>query len=258
MEFSGPVRLRRGYVVVRRDDQRLQLGVDPPHRAIVPDSPPARRLLEALRAGIPGPPIGAEARQLLQQLDDAGLLEPVEAGTTPIAVDAPPALLRRLAPLLAEVRLTVADPLDPSTAETPVLVADDGEIGRDRLDRLLQAGRMHLVVSGGPAAWTVGPFVVPGTTACQRCIDAERLDHDPRRMVVVEQLARLREARGTDTVLRAVALGHAVRDLRAWADGLRPGTWSATYTIGSGPPEVREWLRHPHCGCAWDLLTASS
>jgi hypothetical protein len=21
------------------------------------------------------------------------------------------------------------------------------------------------------------------------------------------------------------------------------------------PVEVRRWLRHPHCGCAWDALT---
>lgn len=255
MDFSGPVRLRQGYVAVRRDDRQLQLGVDPPHRVILVDSPASRRLLTALRRGVPSWPETGEAQRVLAQLDAAGLLEPpTTSGLVPVGVDVAPALLRRLTPLLAEVGLTAVGPLDPSADVT--LVADEGQIARTRLDGLVSTSRAHLIVAGSPEAWTVGPFVLPGTTACQRCIDAAYLDRDPRRMVIVEQLARLREARGSDPLLRAIALAHAVRDLRAWVDGLKPGTWSTTYAIGSGAPEVREWLRHPHCGCSWDRLDA--
>jgi len=257
MELSGPVRLRQGYVAVRRDDRQLQLGVDPPHRVILADSPTSRRLLTALRRGVPAWPQATEARRMLAQLDAAGLLEPrAPEAVTPVGVEASPALLRRVAPLLAEVGLAAVAPLDPTADVT--LVADEGQIARTRLDGLVSTTRPHLLVTGSPEAWTVGPFVLPGTTACQRCIDEAYLDRDPRRMVVVEQLARIREARGSDPLLRSIALTHAVRDLRAWADGLEPGTWSATYTIGSGAPEVRTWLRHPHCGCSWDRVDAAA
>ena len=38
---------------------------------------------------------------------------------------------------------------------------------------LIQDGRTHLVVSGSSIGWEVGPLVVPGRTACLRCLFQE-------------------------------------------------------------------------------------
>ena len=91
----------------------------------------------------------------------------------------------------------------------------------------------HLVVRDHGPALTVGPFVAPGLTACLRCVDAHLGDADPRRALVVEQVATQPPLApvATDPALRAVALSLAVRDLVTFAEGGRPTTWSATYEV---------------------------
>ena len=69
----------------------------------------------------------------------------------------------------------------------------------------LREGRAHLPLAAGPRGWTIGPFVVPGASACLRCVDAHRGEHDPRRALVVDQLAGLPSA-PDDPVLAALAL----------------------------------------------------
>ncbi len=43
--------LRPGWHVVRRDAGTLQIGIDPPHRVVLSDSPGVREVLAALRGG---------------------------------------------------------------------------------------------------------------------------------------------------------------------------------------------------------------
>ena len=43
--------LRPGWHVVRRDADTLQIGIDPPHRVVLSDSPGVRAVLAALRGG---------------------------------------------------------------------------------------------------------------------------------------------------------------------------------------------------------------
>lgn len=247
--MDAPLRLRPGFAPVRRDDRHLQLGLDPPARAVLPDTPEVRRLLEALRTGLTHRPVSLPARRTLAVLADAGLLEPqAPAAPRPVAIDASPGLISALSPLLGAAGLA------HDAAAEVVLLAADSVLPRDRVDPVVRSGRAHLVVEGGPDAWTVGPFVVPGVTACLRCVDAHLGEADPRRGVVLEQLARLPGS--PDPLGRAQALAWAVADLRGWLAGTTPGTWSASYTLG-GAPRRREWLRHPHCGCAWDVLADS-
>jgi hypothetical protein len=81
-------------------------------------------------------------------------------------------------------------------------------------------------------------------------------EHDPRRALVVEQVAETEVPR--DPVVQHLALAWAVKDLVAWADGDEPSTWNATVVLGAAAlPERRVWRRHLHCGCAWDLVRAS-
>jgi hypothetical protein len=98
--------------------------------------------------------------------------------------------------------------------------------------------------------------VVPGSTACLRCVDAHESQADPRLPLLLEQAADADHAPPPlDPLVVTMALTWAVRDLARYAEGDEPSTWSATVDIGaSGPPTLTRWLRHPDCGCAWDTL----
>lgn len=246
MERNGRYQLRAGYVVARRDDTHVQVGVDPPHRAVLPDTTDVRRLLADLVAGRATAPATLPARRALADLIDAGLVDDGRpAEPVPVSVDGPP-----------ELAATLRTMLGPSAAGEPELVVlvAAGPLARDRVDPLLRSGVPHLVVEGGPDAWSVGPLVVPGVTACLRCVDATLGEDDPRRALVLEQTARSIRL-PADPLLPTLALSWAARDALGHLGGTRVTTWSATVTLTRDQlPVERPWRRHPHCGCAWDLI----
>ena len=133
-----------------------------------------------------------------------------------------------------------------------VVVLHDGEARREQHDASVAAGRAHLPVWWRAGLPHVGPLVVPGVTACLRCVDAHESEADPRRPLLLEQAVR-EPAPPRDPVLLALLAAWVVRDAQRWAEGERPTSWSATVRLGpGGPPSVTPWARHPHCGCAWD------
>ena len=274
------LRWRPGVHVVRRDGDHLQVGVDPPRRVILPDRPAVRALLGGLSATADDP----HAREALRSLRAAGLvLEGGEPGSDspgdPTARRAAEAQFgedaaRRLA-ARAEARIGLRAPTGtgatvrgllrgagvglaaPGDLPSAWLLVTADEPLRGEIDPLVREGAPHLLVVCGAAA-RVGPFVVPGRTACLRCVDAHLAEPDPRRPLVVEQVARATaDADGVpvDPTLEVLALAWAVRDLARYAEGDRPATWSATVDIDHAGPAVRRmWERHPHCGCAWDVV----
>ena len=263
-------RLRPGFFAVQRGDGHLQIGLDEPFRVILRDSPDIRQLLAALHGGpLPATPAALDA---LTRLEAAGLLvhgsasDPMSAafgddaprrasarGAVRVAVDGPAALVAEAQLLLASAGLTPADGEESEVA----LVLATSAVHRDRADTLVREGRPHLPVAAMGTRWSVGPFVVPGRTACLRCVDATLEEDDPRRAVVVEHLVD-RDV-PIDAVTRQLAISWAVNDLLAWVDGVEPTTWEATVIIRpAAAPERRRWRRHPHCGCAWDLLAPSA
>jgi hypothetical protein len=278
--------LRPGLCVVRRDDRHLQVGLDPPHRVVVPDAPEVRRLLEELRLGVrptPGTPVAHRVLAALMERDllvDAAELDArlATAADRPAVAAvfgahgsrAPGVLDRRAAAAVAldvpadladaAARLLHGSGLRTPAGATPVvlLVIGDSVVARDRLDQAVRAGVPHLLVQGGPSGVTIGPFVVPGITACVRCVDAHRAEADPRRSMLIEQCGRdspILEPR--DPALMALAVAWAVRDLVSFVDGDEPATWSATVSVGAGPEPVRSrFARHPHCGCSWGASLA--
>lgn len=269
--------LRPGVPVVRRDAETLQVGLDPPHVALLPDTPDVRALIALLRSGSEPESLPEGSGRALHTLRAAGL---VHAGVPPVT-DAELLAhaqfgadgVRRLA---ARTRHAIGvrseDVLRPVALELAALaglaVDDDqpavwlvvatGEVPRDSVDPLVRAGAPHLLVSGTAVGRRVGPFVDPGRTACLRCVDAHESLTDPRRPFLVEQAARAAaggQPPPTDPVLDRLALAFALRDLSRYVEGDEPSTWSATVDVGpTGEPRVARWLRHPHCGCAWDLL----
>lgn len=140
------------------------------------------------------------------------------------------------------------------------VLAGIGEPDRELADPWTQTGTPYVVVRITEGRAVVGPFVVPGETACLRCVDAHHTDADPAWPLLVHQYSRATtQGRGdglaepVDPTLVALAVAWAVRDLASHADGVRPSTWSATVSLDAqlGAVESRSWLRHPECGCSW-------
>ncbi len=250
--------LRPGVGLARRDAAHLQLGTDPPLAAVLPDSRAVRLLLVELAHGGPLTTLDASTAPVLDALVEAGLV--VWAGALAasrdqragcrVHLDAPDGVLPSLLRLVGEAGLRLAtSPAQASVA----LVWSEGEPSRARLDDWMRSGTPHLVVREGPGGPLLGPYVVPGATACLRCVDAHLGEHDPRRSLVVEQVATTPPLRSfePDPALRTLAVAWAVRDVAAGADGETPSTWSATVALGVLPPTVTTYRRHLHCGCAW-------
>lgn len=253
-------RLRPGLVVVRRDDRHLQLGLEPPRRALLADLPEVRWLVETLQQGgsLTAAPPGALAA--LAQLEAADLLvpHPMDAPVrgAQVKLTGPRALVDAAASALRSSGLPVT-PVSDSASDVHLLLGY-GALPRGLADPLVRDGIAHLAAVLTPWGWELGPFVVPGETACLRCVDAAHSDHDPRYGVVLDQLARASAPLPAAAPLSTLALAWAARDLLAYRRGELPSTWSATVRLNDSPAEdatVRRWLRHPHCGCAWDALT---
>lgn len=239
-------RTRPGYKAVRRDRGLLQVGLDKPHRAVLPDTLDVRRLLTDLAAGQATMPTRLPARRAMLALLDADLARPAapEEPLPRVGFDGPPALVSVAAAMLG-----------PASPEPPqiVVMLSEGPLARTRVDPLVRTGTPHLVVESTPDTWTVGPLVVPGVTACLRCLDATYAEDDPRRALVLDQLVDAPVPR--DPLLEPLALSWAIRDALTHLAGRRPPTWSASLTLARDQEPVRRaWLRHPDCGCAWDLV----
>ena len=263
----------------RRDDAHLQVGVDQP-RVVLPDTEGVRRLLHDLDCGDGLSSLTPEAGLALDRLAEAGVVVEraeldgavrddrrgtalaVFAATGPgaparlaarascrVAVVAPEPWLAAAADRVALAGLEMAGDHRP----TVTLAVFPGEPARSQVDLLVRKDRTHLVVTLFPDRVRLGPFVVPGATACLRCVDAHLAEDDPRRGLVLEQLeSRPGLSVPSDPLLAQAALCLAVRELASYAEGDRPATWSATLTLSADLSLPRQaWPRHPHCGCSW-------
>lgn len=283
--------LRPGVRVCRRSATELQVGLERGLAVVAPDTAAVRDLLEGLRRAVPPPaPAGLTpelARFCLDLLDhelvvDADALLPALARaedslgrrTTAAtfaehARDAAAVLARRAtasvhveAGRLPESgrrceQLLRAAGVGQEQA-TAVLHLTDTEPDRGLVDDWARADLPHLVVTAVEGIVRVGPFVVPGVTACLRCLDAHQAEHDPRRGLVVQQYAG--EPMREDPLpadLWQLATAFAVRELVRWVDGHRPRTWSATVRVDAALELTpTTWTRHPGCGCSWGLTRA--
>jgi bacteriocin biosynthesis cyclodehydratase domain-containing protein len=141
----------------------------------------------------------------------------------------------------------------PDGSATTIVVTL-GEPRRRTSDRLVRDDVAHLWLTVLPEAVRIGPFVEPGSSACLRCVDAHLGERDGRRATVLHQLDDLPVAPYAvwDPCLVDLGAAWAVRDVVRRLDGEPPALRSASVTV-TADLEVtrRDWLRHPHCGCAW-------
>lgn len=253
------LQLLPGTPVLRRDAHHLHVGLDAERGAVLRDEPEVRRVLDALRTGQAVCPGSIAARDAVRRLEAAGLLrDPAAeqaASALPrlrVALDVPADLESSVTSLLASLGVRAVGSRERAGEPSVVLVVRDGPVVREHLDDLAREGVPHLLASASPGAVTIGPLVVPGRTACLRCLDAHRADVDPRWPVVAAQAARAPVVPRSPLLL-PLALRWAAGDLRAWAEGRTPSTWSATVRLDEDLGCTRTgWARHPACGCAWD------
>lgn len=250
------LRLRPGIRVSERSDRTLQVGLHPGHRLVLRDDPAVRGALTLLSHGVGPGRLSPDQRDLLDRLLAAGLVADADgdlarsraADRALVEVRATGSVRTTLVRLLSESRVRATT---GSTATVIVVATIGAELPRETVDELVRADRPHLLLTWVAGRLRVGPFVVPGLTACLRCLDEHLTDQDPRHPLVVEQHLA---PDPTDLPPQAdlqLALAWASRDVVSLINGDCPTTWSATVDIGPGGPVTRRWRRHPRCGCAW-------
>ena len=279
-----------GAHVLRRHDGSFQVGLDPRDAVVLPGTP----AVAACLARLDGSPATGDD-PTLAVLDRAGLLVDeraliplVSAAGGAVEAASAAATVRRHGARAAELttaraarpvevtgfghpcgatlvdrarELLAGAGLGPDDGDTAVAVlVGVGEPERERTDRWLRDQVPHLPVRLSEGRATVGPFVVPGETACLRCVDAHHTDADPTWPLLVRQYAaacRRPRADGApeplDPLLAGIALAWAARDVATFVDGGQPSTWSTTLTLDASlaAVETRTWARHPECGCSW-------
>lgn len=123
-----------------------------------------------------------------------------------------------------------------------------GMVGlRTLASELVRADIPHLVVGAVPRGAAVGPFVVPGQTSCQRCVDLVLAGHDRAWPTLAAQLDAV--VPQVDRASAAWAGGLAAAHVAAFLGGDLPSTLSASWTLCDGHVELRRWPAHPDCGC---------
>jgi hypothetical protein len=272
--------LRPGFTALRRDDHTLQVGLYAPERTLVPDHPEVRRLLAALvdptlpwvepqaptavralaeltAAGLVVSGPGPHAEQHHRQLHGAAWEQRRTArAQARVTISGPPSLTAVLAGLLTAEGVTASTHQDdrspaPQEADALWVLLGAGPLERSLLDR---APGPTLCVTFTEGRCEIGPFTVPGSSACPRCVDAGRRDTDPRWPLLVEQASALPSspppADLASTLLGLTLAGH---DVLTWIDGKTPASRDAIVTVLPHCLPVRtEWPRHRACGCSWE------
>ena len=171
----------------------------------------------------------------------------------------------RLCEELAEVAPWTSVHRWPSTeAVDAVLLVPDAARGvvepqRREADALLRDGVPHLMAVAYATVARLGPFVIPGTTACLRCLDLAQAETDPAWPAVLEQLVTPAPVLpgampAIDSTLVSLAGVWAALEILALIQALPVRTAGATVEVSLAEPSParRCWPAHPACGCGWD------
>jgi bacteriocin biosynthesis cyclodehydratase domain-containing protein len=183
------------------------------------------RLADLSPAGIPAPSAGSRAAATARRLRHAGAV-PVPG---PRAKSAPPAWT-----------VTVVAPV--GTMPTPQTLA----AVRDRA---------HLLVVVRESTATVGPFVLPGHSACIRCLELTRGERDSGWPTLAAQLAWApRAVDACDVTLATLTAAVASMHVLGWIDhdGAEPPPsvgGLVEFDLVTGRLRRRTVRPHPACGC---------
>lgn len=280
--------LTRATVFLRRSPDAVQVGLDTDAARLLAGVSPAlaevlaqidgRQTLGSLRRAARR--LAVPERQLdeaLAVLRQAGLVVVRSAATPPdpvgtlsgarIGLIGSGPLATRLAEALgrcgpAELIRTAelirsADP-DAVAPDLTVVATGTAEPDRVLTAGLVRSDQPHLIVRTAGELAVVGPFVLPGRSACLRCIDLTRAGADPGWPELLAQLCRHRSAAPELAVGWAVGTAllqvHAARRYaHGRSDAEPPETLGATLELDGTnlAPRLRRWPGHPGCGCGW-------
>jgi hypothetical protein len=125
---------------------------------------------------------------------------------------------------------------------------------RELSEVLKQANVPHLAAAASEAIGVVGPLVLPGGSACLRCLDLTRAERDPAWPLILAQLTGGgADPPACDTVLAAAVAAQATAQALAFTD--RPASASAVIngTLELVLPDWRwrrrTWQPHHRCDC---------
>ena len=117
------------------------------------------------------------------------------------------------------------------TSYRPDLVILADSYRRELPEALKRDNVPHLAAAASEAIGVVGPLVLPGDTACLRCLDLTRAERDPAWPLILAQLTRGgAEPPACDTVLAAAVAAQAAAQTLAFVD--RPASASAVDVAG--------------------------
>lgn len=191
-------------------------------------------------------------------VDDPATCRPADCGPAGAAISdtgstraqAARAAIHRVSQITRTTALTSAQHYDV------VVLASSSAPEMPAINELVRSGVPHLRVVVREATAVVGPFVLPGSTACLRCIELHRSDRDAAWPLIAAQLAA--GSPGTsieacDVVLATLAASVAALQVLAFVDGGELATRNGTLEIALPDWRVRRrsWRAHPSCGCSW-------
>lgn len=276
--------LRPGAHVLRRDAHHLQVGTCP--GTVLPDRPGLHQLLLALDGlhepdwlAAHVPEMAENLLAVLKELAAAGVVLDAQHGDTRRPEESRQLALIGQDPRAAAARrqLRVSVHGDPGTAALVdtvqqilheagigtrsgddadlLIIVSTGEPARELFAEAVRHRIAHLPVRIDEAVIRIGPFVVPGTTACLGCHDLHRIDWDSAWAALLPQFGR----RGAQhnppapgAVLRHAAAAEIAAGIVDLADHSR--SFDAGTVVTLGPPlGARHTMQagfHHRCPCA--------
>jgi bacteriocin biosynthesis cyclodehydratase domain-containing protein len=248
--------------VLWRSPDSLQVGADPAVATLETVTTADERIIAGLRVGMPrsaldyiagvaNSPTG-RLDALLETLAPAivtgdGPVAPRTRGT--VCLDGEGETAQRIRDLLDEIGVAVTASQRPDAA---VLVATH-VIEPNRYGHWLRRDVPHLPVVFGDSSASVGPFVVPGRTACLFCHELERVDADAAWPALAAQLVG-RPAASETPLAAAIAVSVVAATLAGFFAASAPFAESngevVTIDPLTGSTRVSRAAPHPRCGCA--------
>lgn len=153
------------------------------------------------------------------------------------------------------VRITGAESLGAQLVRhcPDIVIAVGPALATTRLaETLARSGIPQLFTHVREATGVVGPLVVPGVSACVRCLHMHRSDRDPAWPTIALQLARTAPpAPACPAGVAAVVAGTTALQALAWIDGEHPATVNGTLELALPDWRLRRrsWPPHSECSC---------
>jgi hypothetical protein len=241
--------------LVWRTPHSIQIGVDPVVAIIDPVDDGDARLIAALAIGVSESGLSMLAQSLgvcPHRVNE--LMKELEPAFSPL----PTPVVRRVAvigtvPAAGRIARIIADAGHPVIAAAAGACIADSAIDAailvshhviDPTEHMtwLRRDIVHVPVVIGEQAATVGPLVVPGTTACLACVHQTRTAADPAWTAIEAQLWGT-TAHGDEPILATEAALEVLRLLRA-RDGV-----SVRIDAATGQRHRQTWAASERCGC---------